>query len=224
MIAIIFPAVAFAQEPRTAEEWAVLRKQSFTNLKQIMLAMHNYHDTYRKFPAPYLSKDGKPLLSWRVALLPFFEDPQAQQVYNGLHRDEPWDSAHNKALSEKVPFVYRAPTSEARPGHTVYLVPRGDSTLFSADKGTPIRAVTDGTSNTIAVLEVEDAQAVPWTQPEDWPFDPAQPRVGFRGQYPGGITCALADGSAHFLKLDIDENILKALFTKSGGEMFQFPR
>jgi len=214
---------ALAQEERTSEQWATMRKMSFANLKQIMIGMLTYHDAYKSYPAAYISKDGKPLLSWRVALLPFLEEPGAQQLFAEFRQDEPWDSEHNRALIPKMPKIFRAPTSEAKPGHTVYLVPRGATTIFPGERATPIRKITDGTSRTIAVLEVEDTQAVPWTQPEDWPFDPSQPRVGFRGQYPGGLTCSLADGSAHFFKLDIKEDTLKALFTMAGDELVEIP-
>ena len=43
-------------------------------MKQLMLAMHNYADVNRNFPAARPSgKDGKPLLSWRVSILPYVE-------------------------------------------------------------------------------------------------------------------------------------------------------
>ena len=44
------------------------------NLKQIGLAMHNYLSAKGTFPARAIrDKDGKPLLSWRVAILPYLE-------------------------------------------------------------------------------------------------------------------------------------------------------
>src|SRR5262249_54155708 len=72
--------------------------QGQNNLKQIALAMHNYNDAYNgKLPAHAIySKDGKkPLLSWRVAILPFIEQ---DNLYQQFHLDEPWDSEHNKKL------------------------------------------------------------------------------------------------------------------------------
>ncbi|HMC89933.1 MAG TPA: DUF1559 domain-containing protein, partial [Gemmataceae bacterium] len=71
------------------------------NLKQLGLALHNYHDTYGRFPAvANFDKDGKPLLSWRVHLLPFLDEGQ---LYREFHLNEPWDSAHNKKLVSRLP-------------------------------------------------------------------------------------------------------------------------
>jgi len=100
------------------------RQQSVNNLKQIMLAMHNYHDVYKSFPPQAIrSKEGKPLLSWRVALLPYLNE---QPLYQQFHLDEPWDSAHNKPLIEKMPALLASPAlGEAlrAKGMTSYLVP-----------------------------------------------------------------------------------------------------
>src|SRR5207249_2796575 len=77
------------------------RTVSQNNLKQIGLAMHNYHDTYRHFPPQALTdKNGKPLLSWRVAVLPFIEQ---DNLYRQFKLDEPWDSEHNRKLLERMP-------------------------------------------------------------------------------------------------------------------------
>ncbi len=213
---------AMADEERTPEDWAALRNESYQNLKDIALAMLNYHDVYKTYPAAYISKDGKPLLSWRVAVLPFVDG--GPELHNEFHLDEPWDSPHNKKLIEKMPDVFRCPASQLDDGRTVYLTPRGDATVFPGDKGTPIRQIIDGTSKTIAVVEVEDAQAVPWTKPDDWPADPEHPKVGFRGQYPGGLTTAFCDGSAHYISLDVDEGVLKSLLTRNGREPVQLPQ
>lgn len=57
-----------------------------------MIAMHNYHDTYNHFPEPASrDDDGNPLLSWRVAVLPFIEQ---QALYEKFRLDEPWNSEH----------------------------------------------------------------------------------------------------------------------------------
>src|SRR5204863_5336030 len=82
--------------------------QSQNQLKQLVLAMHNYNDAYRGLPAHAIySKDGKtPLLSWRVAILPFIE---ADHLYKQFKLDEPWDSGHNKALIPQMPKVYLDP-------------------------------------------------------------------------------------------------------------------
>jgi hypothetical protein len=79
------------------------RAQSVNNLKQIGLALHNYHDVYKSFPpAAIYSKDGKPLLSWRVAMLPYLHTSQGN-LLKKFRLDEPWDSEHNRALIARMP-------------------------------------------------------------------------------------------------------------------------
>jgi len=194
------------------------RKQSVNNLKQLGLAMHSYHDVYRHFPAAAIcDKNGKPLLSWRVAVLPFVEQ---QALYDQFHLDEPWDSEHNKPLIAKMPAVFRSPRSKLpqTQGRTNYVVPVGPETIFPGKKGIDIREIRDGTSNTIMVLEVSDQQAPIWTKPDDWPFDPKDPAKGLGGLYEGGFYATFADGSVRFLPLPQDAARLRALFTRSGGE------
>ena len=103
------------------------RAQSMNNLKQIALAMLNYMDAYKHFPAAAsCGPDGKPLLSWRVYILPYIDQ---KQLFDQFHLDEPWDSAHNKTLIEKMPVVFRSPKSQAQKGKTNYLVPVGNGAL-----------------------------------------------------------------------------------------------
>ena len=95
--------------------------------------MRNYHDANKHFPAAAIrSKDGKPLLSWRVALLPMMEH---EKLYDQFHLDEPWDSEHNKKLIDKMPAMYRSPKSRLKaPGMTNYVVPVGPGTVFEGPK------------------------------------------------------------------------------------------
>ncbi len=111
-IALLLPAVQAVRE-------AARRAQCTNNLKQIGLALHNYHSATNGFPAAAItSKDGKPLLSWRVAILPFIEQ---QNLYNEFHLDEAWDSPHNKALIARMPKTYLCPTAPVRQeGTTTY--------------------------------------------------------------------------------------------------------
>jgi hypothetical protein len=76
-------------------------------LKHLALAMHMYHDTFQQFPPPALcDKHGRPLLSWRVLLLPYVEH---DDLYQQFKLDEPWDSPHNLRLLERMPPLYALP-------------------------------------------------------------------------------------------------------------------
>ncbi len=100
LIALLLPAVQQARE-------AARRTQADNHLKQIGLAMHNFHDVNNKLPAQANYEGKKPLLSWRVHLLPYLGEAE---LYNEFHLDEPWDSPHNKKLIEKMPQVYKNPS------------------------------------------------------------------------------------------------------------------
>jgi hypothetical protein len=196
------------------------KNQCINNLKQIGLAMHNYHSKYKTFPPAYtVDKAGKPLLSWRVLILPYLEQ---ESLFKEFHLDEPWDSPHNRALIERMPMMYRCPDSSgkaAAKGMTTYLVPRGKSTIFPGAEGVQLKQVTDGTSNTIFVADAPDDQAVTWTKPDDWEVDAAADLKRIFGHHPEGTIFSFADGSVHFIRDTVDADLLKKLLTRDGGEV-----
>lgn len=205
------------------------RMVSQNDLKQMGLAMHMYHDTYNgKLPLAAISdKNGKPLLSWRVALLPFIEQGN---MYNAFKLDEPWDSPHNIKLLEKMPRTYKLPelpfvyrlfhgSDKAPPGYTHYQVFTGSTgaTLFGPLSQFSLNRIPDGSSNTILIVAAE--QAVPWTKPEDIPFDPSKPIKPLLSTYFGDFTYVLlADGSIRAVSRDISEKTLKLAITANDGE------
>ena len=212
--ALALPAVAAARE-------AARRAAGMNQLKQIALAMHNFHDARKAFPAGYSAdEDGKPLLSWRVHILPFIEQAD---LYREFHLDEPWDSPHNKKLIERMPTLYRAPGSKSKPGMTNYLGVAGADGIFvrpqpGKNVGTSMRDITDGTSDTIMTIEVPDKSAVIWTRPGDFTPDKEDPTKGLVGLHPNVFSVGLTDGSVRSVSKDIDAALLHALFTKAGGE------
>ncbi|MEX2170959.1 MAG: DUF1559 domain-containing protein [Pirellulales bacterium] len=215
LVALLLPAVQAARE-------AARRAQSSNNLKQLMLAMHNYHATQNEFPAhANYSDDDKPLLSWRVHILPYLEQ-QGQGLYEQFHLDEPWDSEHNKQLIAKMPQVYLCPSSHLNQadGKTTYVAPVGDELIFDGTKdGARLQRITDGTSKTIMLVDASDDAAVVWTKPDDLEYDAENPLKGLTGHHPGIFNAGYADGSVRAISLDIDLDMLRALFTKDGGEV-----
>ena len=194
------------------------RTQSVNHMKQLALAMHNYHAMHGHFPSAVVTgPDGRTPHSWRVELLPFLDQKPLYQQYR---MDEPWDSASNRKVLESRPEVFGYPGSGDDPTHAAYFAVVGPNTIFPADgKGTEIREIRDGTTTTILVVEAK--RPIPWTKPEDIPLDPDGPPPkfgGFQSQF-RGYNVSFADGSVRFLLDTIDANTLKALFTRAGGEV-----
>jgi hypothetical protein len=215
-------ASALVAVPASAAQAGAHKARCVTNLKQIGLALHNYHQTYKSFPPAYTrDKQGQPLLSWRVQILPFLEQ---QSLFDQFHQDEPWDSPHNKTLIEKMPAVLACP-SEARKlrksGKTTYLAPRGKATVLPGAEGVKLAELTDGTSNTIMVVDASDALAVIWTKPDDWDIDPEPKREGLFGHHERGTEMLFADGSVRFIKATISPVLLRGLLTRNGNEIIR---
>ncbi len=163
LVAMVWPANG---HPRSVQ----YRFDSGNQLKQLGLALHNYHDAYGTLPPAYVAdSDGKPLYSWRVLLLPYLEE---QALYDEFDLNASWDSDHNKPLLEKMPKVYASPfhrrSKEAR-GKTPYLAvvdKYAERTVLRPTVGRPFREVTDGLSNSVMLID-DPARLVEWTKPED---------------------------------------------------------
>lgn len=165
------------------------RAESKNNLKQIGLALHNYHDVYRKLPAATIrDKSGKALYSWRVAILPFVGEAA---MYEQLHRDEPWDSEHNSKVLAKMPNIFRAPGAPADSTSSSYYAVVGPMTAWPETGAVSFRDVLDGNSNTIAVVEAKrDGH---WAKPDDLQYQATGPGNPNRNEVNGEAAAAATD-------------------------------
>ena len=196
-----------------------LRNQSAGNMGTIAAAMRKYAQANQTLPPAYKAdKDGKPLLSWRVLLLPYLQGGDI--IYRQFHLDEPWDSEHNKKLMACMPAVYRSPKSKVSgEGKTNYLTPRGEKSLFPGAKGVSPGDIPDGAANTIMLVEACDESAVPWTKPDDFEYSDADPMGKLLGMWPDGFLAVLADDTIMFLKTSAtNAEGLVGAFTRNGGE------
>jgi prepilin-type processing-associated H-X9-DG protein len=186
------------------------------NLKQIGLAMYNFHVEEGHFPpAAITDSNGKPLLSWRVAILPYIEQ---DSLYRKFKLDEPWDSPHHRSLLAEMPPVFACPSDqEPKSFKTRYQAITGPGTIFEGNEGMPVSAILDGVSNTLMIIEANDP--VEWTKPDDQPFGPNLPLPVLGSGHPGGANALFADGTVRFLKTTIHPVVLGCLITRAGGEI-----
>ena len=216
-----------AQESQTAVETRISapgaggpQEVRTNNIKQILLAFHNYLSLNGYFPplANYGS-DGLPKLSWRVALLPFLNE---NELFNEFRQDEPWDSPHNKALIGRMPAVFQTPGSPpAASGQTRIRGFAGKGALFEGTRGIKIEEITDGTSNTVIVVSA--GEAVPWTQPLELPFVEGKPLPALDGSDPHGYVLGMTDGSVRLLP-NSESRMLRSSITRAGGEVIMWPQ
>ncbi|HVK11623.1 MAG TPA: DUF1559 domain-containing protein [Gemmataceae bacterium] len=219
--------------------------ESANNLKQIALGMHSYHDRNGGLPVNTVGPDGRPLLSWRVHLLPYVDE---QALYNQFRLDEPWDGPTNRRLLDQMPRVYATPAERkgsvpkgnktyyrgfSSPGAVFAPIPGrqpggmqfpggpgGGPPMFRPNAvGLGLVAISDGTSNTIAVVEAGDP--VEWTKPDDLDASPNKPFPRLGGVRPKRDTflVAMLDGSYRVVRRTTNEATLRAAVTTQGGEV-----
>lgn len=215
---------------RTDQDFDVLVKADGANLKFISRGMHNFADAWREMlpPAALCDGNGKPLLSWRVALLPYLEQVS---LYNMFKLDEPWDSENNKKLIPYMPKIYLLPGSgDEKDGFTHYRVfvapanAQGNHPIFTRPSGPTggalqnrfkINTILDGTSNTILVAESEDP--VIWTKPEDLDYDDKKPLPKLGYFWKDATNVAFADGSYRTISRKVKETSLRLAITADDG-------
>jgi hypothetical protein len=205
---MVLPAVQQARE-------AARRTQSMNNQRQLVLALLNYEAANGHFPPAYtVDEGGNPLLSWRVAILPYLEQ---QELYDQFHHDEPWDSDHNYALLEKMPPLFTNPSMAWREGWTDYVAPISEDGILAPGRNTKITSVSDGTSNTILVLEIGDDNKVPWTAPQDINVDDIKD-LNWANGHAGVVLAAMCDGSVRAIGKNVSVEKFIAACKKSDGE------
>jgi prepilin-type N-terminal cleavage/methylation domain-containing protein/prepilin-type processing-associated H-X9-DG protein len=168
MIALLLPAVQAARE-------AARRLQCANNLRQMGIALHNYHDTRRTFPSG-MSWPNR--MFWSGQLLPFIEQ---QALHERINPGAPWHLPPNAPMLAVYLSVYRCPVSAAprdlnaagivkrvpcdynactsgliaRESGPAPLAGRSDADgLFFVNSGLGMPEVLDGTSYTVAIGEV----------------------------------------------------------------------
>lgn len=209
LVALLLPAVQAARE-------AARRAQCQNNLKQIGLAMHNYHGAYGVFPPAYVAdENGKPMHSWRVLLLPFLEQAALYEQYDF---DEPWNGPKNRRLSQTIVAVYACPSQGPPSTNTNYVVVVGPNTIFRDGQPARMLDITDGTSNTIMVIDAGNT-GVNWLEPRDLDMNSA---LSVSGRHPGAVNVLMADGSVRALPTGPrGTQNLQQLLTMDGGEAVQ---
>jgi prepilin-type processing-associated H-X9-DG protein len=202
---------------------AAQRTQSANNLKQIGLALMNYHDANGQFPPAYVTDaDGKPLYSWRVLILPYLEQ---SNLYQQWDKTKAWDSPENMALSNTILNVYRSPNDDGPPTGTNYFVVVGANTAFPPDKGIKMFDMTDGTSNTITVIETKGIPGN-WAAPIDPSLDKLTPQVGnlpgqIQPMHNKGTNVLMGDGSVRFLSETTNPQTIQNLLIRNDGNVIQ---
>jgi hypothetical protein len=190
-----------------------------SRLMEVAIAIVHY--TFDREPATYppayiASSDHKPLLSWRVAILPYLGE-EGKALYRQFKLDEPWDSRHNKALLLKMPEAYSPVGRVARTSYTTcYHVFRGERTPFKGSQGVRRDTVTDGHGQTIMVIE--GGAPVPWTRPRDLTYGPNEPLPELGGQFQKVFLVAYCSGAVQVLPKNIDRARLRAAITRDAGD------
>lgn len=210
---LIVPAFRGANEANN-------RRICKNNLKMIGLALHNYHDVHATFPPAYVAdKDGKPMHSWRVLLLPYLD---RKDLYDQYRFDEPWNGPNNSRLASQMPEEFRCPSSTSGSPWTSYVGVSGPQAAFAGAKPIRLRDMVDGSSNTILVVE-SSGKRVHWMSPDD--ISPEEfkrniERAGENGTFhSGGCHVLLVDGTVRFLPTDTFPPTIEALLTRAGGEV-----
>ncbi|HXY34134.1 MAG TPA: DUF1559 domain-containing protein [Planctomycetaceae bacterium] len=204
----------------------VRRTECKNHLKQLALAMHNYHDAYGCFPPAYVAdKNGRRMHSWRVLLLRFLEEGG---LYKQYRFDEPWDGPHNRALAAQTPLIFRCASDLENTTEANYFVVVGPNTVFPGATPIGIKDITDGTANTILLVEAIHS-GINWLEPQDMSYEEAVRGINCKAgwsissRHKGGAQVAFADGSVRFLPNDTPVEQLPRMLERNDGQEVTWP-
>jgi hypothetical protein len=228
----------FYQEARDSNR----RSSCWNNLRQLSLALRGYHQHYGCFPPAYVAdKDGKPMHSWRVLILPFLE---YRNVFDQYDFNEPWNGPQNRKLAKLRPRLFACPSDAvaATPEKCItnYMAVVGAKTAWPGNTPTKLSDFASDGGNTILLVEVGGSD-INWMEPRDLTFDEAcrginknvkmgisSPHGSDAGTFSSSkkvAIAAFADGNVHFLPEDVAPEDLESMLTReSANAVYLDPR
>lgn len=227
---------------------AAYRAQCQNNLKQLMLAFHEYKSAGRPPVSPLPGQPSGPSfppgcfgpgatpeerLSWMVALLPYLEQ---DSVFRQFDTEKGY--AGNPTVAQTPIKLFNCPAVEMKAPeavtHYVALAGIGPDAagrpagaegngFMGYDRRTSLATIRDSTSYTIAVMETGLGHG-PWARGGASTLRGFDPDVSLRGDgrpfgtHPAGLQAAMVDGSTRFIRDTIEPRKLAAAITIAGGE------
>ncbi|MDX1968245.1 MAG: DUF1559 domain-containing protein [Planctomycetaceae bacterium] len=218
VVLVILGVIAAMLVPATRRSREAARRSQCKNyLKQIGLALHNYHDTYGVFPPAYtVDANGGSLHSWRTLLLPYVDQ---EPLYRKIDLSKAWDDPANSEAQAAIMTCYACPSTTGERSQTTYLAVVTADSCLRPSQSRKLAEITDGSTNTILVIEVRQDQAVHWMSPRDADEQILQ-NFGpdAKESHTGGRHVLLGDGAARFLSQNTPPETLQALYSATGGE------
>jgi prepilin-type N-terminal cleavage/methylation domain-containing protein/prepilin-type processing-associated H-X9-DG protein len=246
LMGLLMPAVQAARE-------AARRTSCFNNMRQIGIALHNYHDSLRSFPIGSLemrwlrNRDGSLMypngvqIAWSALLLPYVEQ---SPVHTRLDFGRGFDSPENAEAAAQVVPIYVCPSVPRTKMHVdgravidyggIYgerITSRNDPPKGTILYRRVVRMadVLDGTSNTLIVSEDSGFKDAQWINglnvfDQAFPINRAPPfENDIRSEHPGGANGLFCDGSVRFLTETMELKPLAAICTRDLGEIVELP-
>ncbi|MCA9075543.1 MAG: DUF1559 domain-containing protein [Planctomycetaceae bacterium] len=204
LVAILLPAVRRARD--TAR-----RTQSRNNLKNLGLALYNYHDAYSVFPpGGTMMSDGQGHYGWFTRLKPFLE---ASPYYAMIDFDRAWDDRVNRHLFQITPMSARRPgvAEFATKDGFVLTHYSGNPSVLHRNSSVTVRNFQLGTNHGWILGEVV-GNFEPWGSPFNWrdADDPLNRGIDSYGGWNGGAHFVMGDGSVRFVSNEITESVSEA--------------
>src|ERR1700685_613212 len=215
LVIVVVIAALLLPNIRTAGP-AARRTQCKNNLKQIVLALHNYHDEYHALPPAYtVDARGKRLHSWRALILPYLGQ---KELYKQIDFSKAWDDpANTKAFAANLP-EYRCPATQCPPDHTTYLAVVTPNSCLRPAASSRLAEI-NSPSQTVVVIEVDSEHAVHWMAPSDANEELV---LGLNSKsalpHSEGLLMAFADGSVQSMPADMSPAVRRGIISTAAAD------
>ncbi|HEV8066568.1 MAG TPA: M56 family metallopeptidase [Planctomycetaceae bacterium] len=207
-------------QPKAVQDPGTKNFKNLNNLRNLALAIINdYEPKHGHVPPAVIQGPGGVPHSWRVELLPFLGQ---KALYDQYRMDEPWDSPANQKVLERMPEIFHSPYDDPKSTNSAYFALVGPGTVFEGADGITWKQLYDADGTTETILFIEAKRNIPWTKPEDIPFDPQKPLPAVGGFEEGRLSAAFADGHAARMKTEKIKDQLKWLIMRNDGHAIQW--